>query len=71
MERMKLDILNLVCRLSVKSTGITHVKVLQHGGCPLKVWEISTNISKTCMIDIWLQWKANRKSNGTNIDDFE
>jgi len=22
---------NLVCRLSVKSTGITHVKVLQHG----------------------------------------
>jgi len=32
LNRMKLDILNLVCRLNVKSTGITHVKVLQHGG---------------------------------------
>jgi len=31
-ERMKLDISNLVCRLNVKSTVITHVKVLQHGG---------------------------------------
>jgi len=28
---MKLDISNLVCRLNVKSTGITHVNVLQHG----------------------------------------
>ena len=25
-----LDILNLVCRLNIKSTGITHVKVLQY-----------------------------------------
>jgi len=32
LERMKLDISNLVCRLNVKSTGITHVKVLHHGG---------------------------------------
>ena len=28
LERMKLDISNLVCRLDIKSTGITHVKVL-------------------------------------------
>jgi len=27
-----LDISNLVYRLNVKSTGITHVKVLQYGG---------------------------------------
>ena len=32
LERMKLDISNLVCRLNVNSTGITHVKVLQYGG---------------------------------------
>ena len=32
LERMKLDISNLVCRLNAKSTGITHVKVLQFGG---------------------------------------
>jgi len=32
LERMKLDISNLVCRLNAKSTGITHAKVLQHGG---------------------------------------
>jgi len=31
LERMKLDTSNLVCRLNVKSTGITHVKVLQYG----------------------------------------
>jgi len=32
LERMKLDISNLVCRLNAnaKSTGITHVKVLQN-----------------------------------------
>ena len=32
LEQMKVDISDLVCRLNVKSTGITHVKVLQHGG---------------------------------------
>ena len=53
LERMKLDISNLVCRLNVKSTGITHVKVLQYGGVHLgsrdllKFWEISANISET------------------------
>ena len=31
LERIKLDISNLVCRLNVKSTGIKHVKVLQYG----------------------------------------
>ena len=31
-EGMKLDISNLVCTLNVKSTGITHVKVLQYVG---------------------------------------
>jgi len=52
MERMKLDISNLVCRLNAKSTDITHVKVLQHGvhlrsrGL-LKIWEICANISET------------------------
>ena len=49
LERMILDISNLVCRLNVKSTGVTHVKVLQYGGAfrvmqPLK---ISANISET------------------------
>ena len=29
---VKLDISNLVCRLNVKNTVITHVKVLQYGG---------------------------------------
>ena len=33
LERMKLDTSNLVCRLNVKSNGITDVKVLQFGGC--------------------------------------
>ena len=53
MERMKLDISNLVCRLNVKNAGITRVKVLQYGGvhlgsCDLlKFWEISANISET------------------------
>ena len=32
LEQMKLDISNLVCRLNVKITGITHIKVLQYGG---------------------------------------
>jgi len=31
LERMKLDISSLVCRLNVNSSGITHVKVLQYG----------------------------------------
>jgi len=44
---MKLDISNLVCRLSVKSTSITHVKVFAACGCLFKVWKISVNISKT------------------------
>ena len=69
LERMKLDISNLVCRLNEKSTGITHVKVLQHGvhlnsGDLLKVWKISANISETVrdrhMVTILL--KTNRKS---------
>jgi len=52
LERMKLDISNLVCRLNTKSTDITHVKVLQHGvrlssRDLLKFWEISANISET------------------------
>jgi len=41
LERMKLDISNLVCILNVKSTAITHVKVFG------KFWEISANISET------------------------
>ena len=32
LERMKLDLSNLVCRFNVNSTGITHVKVLQYWG---------------------------------------
>ena len=49
---MKLDFSNLVCRLNVKGTDITHVKVLQYGGhsgsCDLlKFWEISANILET------------------------
>jgi len=52
LERMTLDISNLVCRLNIKTAGITHVKVLQHGvhlrsRDLLKFWEISANISKT------------------------
>jgi len=52
LERMKLDISNLVCRLNVKSAGIAYVEVLQYGlhlGSLdlLKFWEISTNISET------------------------
>jgi len=44
-----LDVSNLVYRLNVKSTGITHVKVLQYGvhlesRDLIKVWEISANI---------------------------
>ena len=33
LERMKLDISHLVFRFNVKSTGITHVKVLQYEEC--------------------------------------
>ena len=49
---MELDISNLVCRLNVKSTAITRVKIMQYGlhsgSCDLlKVWEISANISET------------------------
>jgi len=63
---MKLDISNFVCRLSAKSTGITHLKIL----------EISANISKTVQDRrTVIMDKANRKSrvlsNGTNIDDLE
>jgi len=40
---------SLVCRLNIKSTAITHVKVLQYGvhlgwHDLLKFWEISANI---------------------------
>ena len=31
LEWMKLDTSHLVCRLNIKSTAITHVKVLQYG----------------------------------------
>ena len=53
LERMKLDMSNLVCRLNVKSIAITCVKVLQHGGVHsgsrdlLNFWKISANISET------------------------
>jgi len=52
LEQMKLYISNLVYKLNVKSTAITHVKVLQymvHLGSRdlLKFWEISANISET------------------------
>jgi len=52
LERMKLNISNLVSRLNAKSTGITHVKVLQHGvhlrsRDLLIFWKISVDISKT------------------------
>ena len=32
LERMKLDFSNLVCRLNVKCTAVTHVKVQQYEG---------------------------------------
>ena len=70
---MKLDISNLVCRLNAKSTGITHVKVMQHGvhlrsRDLLKFWEISASISETVQDR---QWKSSVLSNGTNMDDLE
>jgi len=40
LDRMKLDISSLVCRLHVKSTGITHVKVLQYGGVFRVTWPL-------------------------------
>ena len=51
-ERMKLDISNLGCRLNVKSTGITLVKVLLYwvhleSRDLIKFCEISANISET------------------------
>ena len=48
LEHMKLDISNLVCRLNVKSIGITRVKVMQYGwGCIYGHVEIITSISET------------------------
>ena len=54
LERMKLDISKLVCRLNVDSTptAIIHIKVLQYGGAfrsrdPLTFREISANILQT------------------------
>ena len=52
LERIKLDISNLFCRLNVNSIAITHVKVLQYGVHSgsrdlLKFWEISDTISET------------------------
>ena len=52
MERMKLDISNLDCRLNVKSTSVTHVKVLLYwvhleSRDLIKFCEISGNISET------------------------
>jgi len=50
LERTKLDISNLVCRLNAKSTAITHIKVLQFGGVfwvTRPFWEISASISET------------------------
>jgi len=52
LEQMKLDVSNLVCRLNVKSTAITHVKVLQCGGLQsgscdiLKFLDIIAHISE-------------------------
>jgi len=48
LERIKLGISNLVCRLNVNSTGVKHVKVLQYGvylGSRdlLQFWEISAH----------------------------
>ena len=47
LEWIKLDILNVVCRLNVKSTGITHVKVLQYGGA-FRVIRPLTNLGNKC-----------------------
>ena len=67
LERMKLDISNLVCRLNVKSTAITHVNVLQYGGAfsitwPLKILGNVLISQKRYKINIQLQWSTNRKS---------
>ena len=45
---MKLVISNLVCRLNARSTGITHVKVLQYGVHLSHV--ISKNFGKEVLI---------------------
>ena len=53
LERMKLDISNLVCRLRVKSILALHmlkfcsIEVHLRSRDLLKFWEISANISKT------------------------
>ena len=53
LERMKVDISNLVCRLDVNSNGITRVvrglsMGAHSGSCNrLKFWEISAKISDT------------------------
>jgi len=68
LERRKLDISNLVGRLNVKSTAITHVKVLKEGAfiqghvTHLKFSEISADISETAQ-DIVTIWKTDKKSN--------
>jgi len=64
---MKLDISNLVCRLNVKSTAITHVNVLQYGGAfsitwPLKILGNVLISQKRYKVNIQLQWSTNRKS---------
>ena len=46
LEWMKLDFSNLVCRLNVKSTGITHGVHLKSRDL-LKFWEISAIVSET------------------------
>ena len=40
LEQTKLDISNLVCTLNVKSTSITHAKVLQYGGAFRVMWPL-------------------------------
>jgi len=48
-QAISLEWINLVCRLNVKSNGITNVKVLQHGvhlrsRDLLKFWEIGAHL---------------------------
>ena len=58
LERMKLDISNLVSKLNVKCTQCTAIT-----RDLLNFWDISAIISlKRCKIDIQLQWSTNRKS---------
>jgi len=62
LELTKLDMSNLVCRLNVKSTGITHIAVW--GAFTLtRPLEISANKwHKWYDIKMHLQWQTNRKS---------